>query len=137
MSATIVCCYEIAAVTVLIVSRAYSSSYVARHDVAVHPQPAVQLYGGYVSYCLALCAALLLWRMNRAAVPVLTVRAALTLALYIFILSRVPSAPPTPHALLIREITHAIGLAIVLLNAFIAWHVDRAVFAARPSEPAV
>ena len=134
LSATIICCYEMAAVALLFVARASSHWYQTHHHHVVHPPPAGQVYAGYVSYGLALCAAILLWKMNRAAAPVLIARAVLTLAVYIFILFRVPSTSPTHHAIMIREMTHALGLAIVLVNGFIAWHVCGLNFKAKLSE---
>jgi hypothetical protein len=136
LSATIICCYEFAAGAFLFVARAFSYWYQTHHQVVIHPPPAGQVYASYVSYGLALCAAFLLWSMNRAAAPVLIARAILTLGVYIFILFRVPSTPSTHQATMVREITHALGLAIVLVNALIAWHIYRLIFKARPSQPA-
>jgi hypothetical protein len=134
LSGTVICCYEIAAVALLFVSRAYSNRYQAHHLLVIHQPPAGQVYANYVSYGLALCAAILLWRMNRVAVPVLMARAVLTFAVYLFILFRAPSTPPTHHAAMVHEITNVLGLAIVLLNAFIAWHVYGLISKARSSE---
>ena len=133
VSATIVCFYEVAAVALLFVGRTSSDWYLTHHHRVIHPPPVGQVCAGYVGYGLAICAAILLWRMNRAAAPVLIARAVFTLAVYIFILFRVPLTPPTHHAIMIREITHGLGLAIVLVNGFIAWHVYGLFCKARPS----
>jgi hypothetical protein len=134
LSATIICCYEIAAMALLFIARTCLDWFLTHHHRVIHQPPAGQVYASSVSYGLALCAAILLWKMNRAAVSVLIARAVLTLVVYIFILFRDPSFPPTQHAIMIREITHALGLAIVLVNAFIAWYVHGRILKGRSSE---
>ena len=126
--ATAVCFYEIVIVVLAMVARSFDHRLRVVHPSHYHPTPFPQIAASELSYALAICAAILLWRMHHAASHLLATRAAISLVSYIFILARTSPSLPTRHARLISPtmihwITYLIGLVIVLLNTSIAGYV--------------
>jgi len=144
--ATGICSYEIVLVLLAVVGRSFDHWLRVAHPSHYRPTPFPQIAALELSYALAVCAAILLWRMHHSAFHLLATRAAISLVSYIFILARATPSFPTQHARLISPtmihwITYVIGLGIVLLNASIAWYVyditsprkrSRRVITARP-----
>jgi hypothetical protein len=127
--ATLICLYEIAIVLLAIVTRSFVHWLRVAHPSAYHPTPFSQIVASELSYAMALCAGILLWRMHRAAAPLLAVRACITLVFYISALAHLPPRLAPLHGRVIHHLTaiywsaRAFGFGIVLLNAAIAWYV--------------
>jgi hypothetical protein len=65
--ATAVCFYEIVVVVLAIVARSFDYWLRVVHPSHYHPTPFPQIAASELSYALAICAAILLWRMHHAA----------------------------------------------------------------------
>ena len=137
--ATIICIYEAFIVVFGVVTQILSRYHIsnnantARH---YHSYPVVTLQSalGWLSYALAIAAAVALWQMRRSAFVLFLTRFALGLVLS---LSRLPRfmqlaahdralRPPGSSALAILTLTfwiiYAITAVFVALNAFFAWY---------------
>ena len=115
--ATLICFYEIAVVLLAYSARRSFDHWVqVAHPSLYSPTPFPQIAASELSFVLAICAAILLWRMHHAASYLLATRVALSLFSSIFNL-----AHPRLHVR-IHWITHVIVLVIILINASIAWY---------------
>jgi len=125
--ATAICSYEIV-IVLLAIGRSFDHWLRVAHPLHYRPTPFPQIAALELSYALAVCAAILPWRMHHSVFHLLATRAAISLVSYILILARTTPSLPTRHARLIGPtmihwITYVIGLGIVLLNTSIAWYV--------------
>jgi hypothetical protein len=128
LMATVVCFYEGVIVVLAMAARSLDHWLRVVHPSHYQPTPFPQIAASELSYALAICAAILLWRMHHTASHLLAARAAISLGTYIFILASTAPSLPTQHARLVSPtmihwITYVIGLVIVLLNIVIAVYV--------------
>ena len=129
--ATLICFYEIAIVLLAIVSQSFFRWFHATHLSAPYrPTPFLQSAASILSYILAICAAILLWRMRHLASYLLATRAVTSLIGYVFALMRITPQAPTQHARVISLTTihwifYVMGFTFLILNTSIAWYVYR------------
>jgi hypothetical protein len=146
--ATFLCFYEIGIVLLALATPMLLHHPGPPHPVAHHPAPHpvafVQTAASVLSYALAVCAAVLLWRMHRAASYLLAGRALIALVRYVVVFVRPLPFPLATHLghsrlALILWVGRGIGMAVVLLSASIAWYVYdiTAPRGRRPIEPSV
>jgi hypothetical protein len=127
--ATVICIYEGASVLLGVVSYCILTySHRIHPSVADYSTPLLQSVVIWLRYVLALAAAIALWQMRRAAFYLLAGRVAI--ALVLFLVSLLPSTPPTPaHSEYMMSTTvvggmiHIVSAAFLILHACIAWYV--------------
>jgi len=88
--ATVICVYEVSIVVLALVLPSVLRHFnpIAAHPTVTHPPSPLQAASGWLSYALAVAAAIALWQMRRLAFVLLAVRFALSLLLLLIRLPR-------------------------------------------------
>jgi hypothetical protein len=132
--ATVVCIWEVfivvlAIVTHYTVNHLHNSRPPGQSLPPVHPVSPLQTAASWLTYTLAIAAAVTLWRMHRSAYIFLAGRFCISLVSFVVGALRIPSflatTHPHQHAINLSAIVWAVGaiaIADLALDASIAWY---------------